>query len=147
VGAASCLAPAPQNPDFFLPQFVQHVGAEHTPLSNRINSCYQATEELIALSSTVMATLRITESELARDLHGVLEKVRQGVEVIVEDGHRPVAVIKTPQGSGRTISECIELAKEHEDKLGYPPTLDPDFAADVQEIIRDRKPWHPPVWD
>src|SRR5438876_6971845 len=30
-----------------------------------------------------MSTIRIIESELARDVHGVLEKVRQGVEVIV----------------------------------------------------------------
>lgn len=94
-----------------------------------------------------MATVRITEAELARDLHGVLEKVRQGVEVIVEQDHRPVAVIKTPRGPGRTISECIALAKAHEEKLGYAPTLDPDFAADVEQIIRDRRPWNPPQWD
>jgi len=91
----------------------------------------------------MVAIVRISEAELARDLHGVLEKVRQGVEVIVEQDHRPVAVIKTPQEPVRTISECIALAKEHE-KLGYAPTLDPDFAADVQEIIRDRKSWNPP---
>ncbi len=36
----------------------------------------------------------MAESELARDVHGVLEKVQQGVEVIVEQNHRPVAVIK-----------------------------------------------------
>ena len=95
----------------------------------------------------VMATVRITEAELARDLHGVLEKVRQGMEVIVEQDHRPVAVIKTPQTPGRTISECIALAKAHEEKLGLAHTLDPDFAADVEEIIRDRKPWNPPEWD
>ena len=47
-----------------------------------------------------MATVRITEAELARDIHGVLAKVRDGVEVIVEQDHRPVAVIKTPQNAG-----------------------------------------------
>jgi hypothetical protein len=31
-----------------------------------------------------MATVRISESELARDLHAVLAKVQSGVEVIVE---------------------------------------------------------------
>jgi hypothetical protein len=31
-----------------------------------------------------MAALRITEAELARDVHAVLAKVREGVEVIVE---------------------------------------------------------------
>jgi len=59
----------------------------------------------------VMATVRITEAELARDLHSVLAKVQEGVEVIVEQDHRPVAVIKTPQRLGRKISECIALAK------------------------------------
>jgi antitoxin (DNA-binding transcriptional repressor) of toxin-antitoxin stability system len=95
----------------------------------------------------VMATVRITEAELARDIHAVLAKVQEGVEVIVEQDHRPVAIIKTPQGPGRKISECIALAKAHEEKLGQAPTLDPDFAADVEEIIRNRKAWNPPEWD
>jgi antitoxin (DNA-binding transcriptional repressor) of toxin-antitoxin stability system len=75
-----------------------------------------------------MATARITEAELARDIHAVLAKVQEGVEVIVEQDHRPVAVIKTPQGPGRKISECIALAKAYEEKLGYAPVPDSDFA-------------------
>jgi antitoxin (DNA-binding transcriptional repressor) of toxin-antitoxin stability system len=42
-----------------------------------------------------MATVRITEAEIARDLHSVLAKVQEGVEVIVEQDDRPVAIIKT----------------------------------------------------
>jgi hypothetical protein len=38
-----------------------------------------------------MAMVRITEAELARDLHAVLEKVRQGVEIVVERNHRLVS--------------------------------------------------------
>jgi len=34
--------------------------------------------------------IRITEAELARDLHAVLAKVQEGMEVIVEQDHRPV---------------------------------------------------------
>ena len=30
-----------------------------------------------------MATLRITEAELARDIHAVLAKVQEGAEVVV----------------------------------------------------------------
>ena len=41
-----------------------------------------------------MAVLHITEAELARDVHAVLEKVREGAEVVIEQDHRPVAVIK-----------------------------------------------------
>ena len=94
-----------------------------------------------------MATVRITEAELAHDVHAVLEKVRQGVEIVIEQDHRPVAIIKMPQGSGRTISECIALAKVHEQETGEAPTLDADFAADLEEIIRNRKAWKPPEWD
>ena len=95
-----------------------------------------------------MATVRITEVELARDIHVVLAKVQQGVEVIVEQDHRPVAVIRTPQGPGRKISECIALAKAYEEKLGYAPVPDPDFAKDVQAAIdAHREPFRPPPWD
>jgi len=95
-----------------------------------------------------MATVRITEAELARDIHAVLAKVQEGVEVIVEQDHRPVAVIKTPTGPGRKISECIALAKAHEAKLGYAPVPDADFAKDVQAAIEaHREPLNPPEWD
>src|SRR5512141_2636223 len=98
-----------------------------------------------------VGTLRITEAELARDLAGVLAKVREGLEVIVEQDHRPVAVIKTPQGPGRKLSECIAIAKAYEEHLGYAPVPDADFAdfaADVQAAIdAHREPLSPPEWD
>jgi antitoxin (DNA-binding transcriptional repressor) of toxin-antitoxin stability system len=95
-----------------------------------------------------MSIVRITETELARDVHAVLEKVQQGVEVIIEQDHRPVAVIKTPPTPGRKISECIALAKAYENKLGYRPIPDPDFAKDVEEGIATRsQPFNPPSWD
>jgi hypothetical protein len=92
-----------------------------------------------------MATVRITEAELARDIHAVLAKVQEGVE---EQDHRPVAVIKTPQRPGRKISACIALAKAYEEKLGYAPVPDADFAKDVQAAIdAHREPLNPPAWD
>jgi len=94
-----------------------------------------------------MAQVHMTEAELARDLHGVLEKVRQGAEVVIEQDHRPVVVIKTPPGPGRMLSECIAIAKQREKDRGYAVTLDPDFASDVEEIVRNRQPWNPPSWD
>ena len=93
-------------------------------------------------------TVRITELELARDTHAVLEKVQAGVEIVVEQDHRPVAVIKTPLGPGRKISECIALAKAYDEKLGYAPVPDPDFAKDVQAgIDAHGEPLNPPSWD
>lgn len=95
-----------------------------------------------------VAKVRITETDLARNTHAVLAKVQAGVEVIVEQDCRPVAVIKTPQGPGRKISECIALAKAFEEKLGYVPVPDPDFATDVQSAIDSHnEPVNPPSWD
>ena len=96
----------------------------------------------------VMVTVRISEAELARDIHAVLAKVQEGVEVIVEQDHRPVAVIKMPQSPGRRISECIALAKDYEEKLGYAPVPDPEFANDVQAAIdAHSEPMAPPLLD
>jgi hypothetical protein len=94
-----------------------------------------------------MAQVHMTEAELARDLHAVLEKVRQGAEVIVERDAQPVAVIRAPEFRGRSIDACIALAKQREKDRGQAVTLDPEFAADVEQIVRNRKPWIPPSWE
>lgn len=94
-------------------------------------------------------TLRLTEAEFARDIHAVLARVREGgLEVIVEHDHRPVAVIKTLQGPGRKLSDCIALAKAYEERLGYAPVPDGDFGADVEAAIdAHREALNPPEWD
>ncbi len=78
----------------------------------------------------------------------MLARVGEGDEVIVEQDHRPVAVIKTPTpGPGRKLSECIDLAKAHEEELGCAPVPDQDFARDVQAAIDFRRaPFQPPAW-
>jgi antitoxin (DNA-binding transcriptional repressor) of toxin-antitoxin stability system len=87
-----------------------------------------------------MSTVRITETELAHNVHAVLEKVQQGVEVIVEQDHRPVAVIRTPVGPGRKISEVIAALEAS----GAAAILDEDFAQDVKESVQSyREPWNP----
>ncbi len=90
-----------------------------------------------------MAQLHMTEAEVARDFAAVLEKVRQGVEVVVERDSRTVAVIKPVKGPGRPIDECIALATAH----GSGATLDEDFARDLQEIIASRRPLDTSLWD
>lgn len=89
----------------------------------------------------------MTESDVARDIGTVLERVQSGAEVIIERNARPVALIRAVAPPRRTISECIALARAHEAESGQTPTMDPDFAADVEDIIRSRKPWNPPSWD
>jgi len=59
---------------------------------------------------------------------------------LIGDEVRPVAVIRPAEPHVRLLSESIALAKAHAKKLGYEPTLDPDFAADLEEIIKSRKP-------
>jgi len=89
-------------------------------------------------------TLRMTEAEVARDLHEVLAKVQQGVEVVIEQDHRAVAVIKPPNPAGRPISEVIAALEAS----GASAVIDDDFARDVEEGIKaHRVPWNPPSWD
>ena len=91
-----------------------------------------------------MASVRITEAELARDIHAVLAKVQTGVEVIVEQDHRTVAVIRSPRRSGRPISEILRQANER-NSTG---TLDPDFGKDLEAVIASyQQPWNPPSWE
>ncbi len=97
-----------------------------------------------------MATVHMSEAEVARDFHAVLAQVQQGVEIVIEQDHRPVAVLKPSEsgGPGRKLSECIAMAKAYEAKLGYAPTQDADFAKDVQAGIDSRRDsFEPPAWD
>jgi antitoxin (DNA-binding transcriptional repressor) of toxin-antitoxin stability system len=91
-----------------------------------------------------MAALHISEAELARDLHAVLEQVRQGGEVVVEQDHRPVAIMKPATAIAPTMSEIIAAMEAG----GASGIVDEDFARDVEEgIARRNEPWNPPSWD
>ncbi len=94
-----------------------------------------------------MATIRISEADAARDFAGLMAKVRAGAEVIIGDGACPSAVLRAAVPSPRTISESIEIARKLQRETGEAPVLDADFADDVADIIRNRKPWTPPAWD
>ena len=97
-----------------------------------------------------MATVHMSEAELARDLHAVLAKVRQGVEVVIEQDRQPIAVLKSSGAArpGRKLSDCIALATAYETKLGFAPIPDEDFAKDVQAGIDLRRDsFEPPAWE
>ena len=90
-----------------------------------------------------MATYRISEAEAARDLPGLLARVRAGAEFVIELDSRPVAVVHTPRPPGRTIEECVALLPENS-----PAVMDEDFARDVAAAIdAHREPLNPPSWD
>ncbi|MGD0498838.1 MAG: hypothetical protein ABSC23_10435 [Bryobacteraceae bacterium] len=90
--------------------------------------------------------LRVNEAEAVCDLAAILLHVQAGAEVVIERDAQPLAVIRAPAPVRRTISECIALAEAHEKESGDGPVLDTDFAADVEEIVRNRTPWNPPAW-
>ena len=92
--------------------------------------------------------IHISEAEAAATtVAKLLVHVRAGAEVVIENDARPVAVLHAAAPVGRTISECIALAKAHEEETGKAPVLDADFAADVEKIINNRTPWTPPAWE
>jgi antitoxin (DNA-binding transcriptional repressor) of toxin-antitoxin stability system len=90
-----------------------------------------------------MGTLRITEAELARDIHAILAKVQRGAEVVVEQDHRPVAVLRPLDRSGRLVSDILREARRRNSTV----TLDDDFGTDLEAIIASQQqPWNPPSW-
>lgn len=93
--------------------------------------------------------IHISDKDAANDFASLLARVRQGAEVVIEHDERPVAVVRPAETfRGRLLSESIALVKAHAKELGYEPTLDPDFAADLKEIIENhRKPLNPPACD
>jgi antitoxin (DNA-binding transcriptional repressor) of toxin-antitoxin stability system len=89
-------------------------------------------------------TVRMTEAEVASDLHAVLAKVQRGVEVVIEQNHRAVAVIKPSKPAGRMISEIVADLRAR----GSNAVIDDDFARDIDEGIQaHREPWNPPSWE
>jgi antitoxin (DNA-binding transcriptional repressor) of toxin-antitoxin stability system len=83
--------------------------------------------------------LHVSEADAVRDMASILQRVRAGSEVVIERDAQPFAVVRAAAPVRGTISECIALAKVHEEQDGQAPTLDSDFAADVEEIVRNRK--------
>jgi antitoxin (DNA-binding transcriptional repressor) of toxin-antitoxin stability system len=82
-----------------------------------------------------------SDADAASDFASLLDHVSAGAEVIIERDSRPVAVVRpAEEPRGRFLSESIALAEAHAKEIGYEPTMDPDFAADLKVIINMRKP-------
>jgi prevent-host-death family protein len=85
--------------------------------------------------------IHISDAEAANDFASLLDRVSAGAEVIIERNSRPVAVVRPAEApGGRLLSESIVLAEAHAKELGYEPTMDADFTADLREMINSRKP-------
>lgn len=80
---------------------------------------------------------------MAKDFAAVLEKVRQGVEVAVEQNHQTVAVLRPADPPRRKISEVLALMPKNSTAI-----MDDDFARDIEAAIAShREPLEPPAWD
>ena len=90
--------------------------------------------------------IHISEEEAARDFASLLARVRAGVEVVIESATHPAAVLRAAEPQRRSISESIALAEARTKELGYKPVMDAGFAADLEEIIRNRKPRDTSAW-
>ena len=93
-----------------------------------------------------MKALHITEIELARDVHDVLARLRAGEEVVIEGGDRPL-VLRATEQQFRTIGDAIAGLRAIEAEQGYPVMMDEDYAADMRDIIANRRPRRPSAWD
>lgn len=94
-----------------------------------------------------MATTHVSESEAAANFHSLLARVRAGEEIVIESNDQPVAMLRLiADARGRLLSKSIALAEAHARELGYEPLMDAGFAADLEEIIRNRKPRDSSAW-
>jgi hypothetical protein len=93
--------------------------------------------------------IHISEKEAAATgVAALLAQVRAGAEVVIENGAHEFAVLHAAESiNSRPISESIALAKAHAKELGYEPAMDPEFAADLEEIVNNRKSRNVSTWE
>ena len=94
-----------------------------------------------------MATIHISEAEAAHDFAGLLARVREGTEVVIDGASPAVRLSREASAAGRLLSESIALAVGHARESGREPAMNAGFAADMEEVIRDRKPRDTSAWD
>ena len=91
-----------------------------------------------------MATIHISEIELTRSAADLMNRVRAGAEISIDDarGYTFARVIPAPS-SPRTIEQALALLPES--PQGY---VDDEFAAAVEAAIAEnRQPLDASVWD
>lgn len=78
--------------------------------------------------------IHVSEAEAANDFASLMERVRAGAEVVIEQDARPVAVLHAAEPVRRTISEAIALLREDSTAI-----VDADFARDVEAAIESHR--------
>ncbi len=90
-----------------------------------------------------MAVIRLSEDEAIRDIKGLLARAHLGEEIVIEKDAAPGIVLRKAAPARRSISESIALAEARTRELGAKPVMDAGFAADLKEILQNRKPRGP----
>ncbi len=94
-----------------------------------------------------MGQIHMSEAEVSGDFAGALSKLGRDGEIVVDRNGQAVAIIKAPAERTRTLDELIELARRREEQRGFSIRLDDDYAADIEQVVRERKPWTPGSWE
>lgn len=94
-----------------------------------------------------MAATHISIAELSENVAGLAERIRSGEEIILEAGSQPIALLAPLPARSRSIEETMAILKARASARGYEAVMDDDFAADVNEIIANRKPLDDSAWD
>jgi len=81
-----------------------------------------------------MAQVHISEEEVAKNFAAALEKVRQGLEVVVEHDHQAFAVLRPAVPPRRKISEVLARMPQNSTA-----TMDAGFARDVAAAIEGHR--------
>jgi antitoxin (DNA-binding transcriptional repressor) of toxin-antitoxin stability system len=94
-----------------------------------------------------MPVTYVSETEAIRDIAGLLARAQSGEEIVIQKDSAPSVVLRKAALPRRSISESIALAEARSEELGYKPVMDAPFAADIEQIIRSRKPRDTAAWD
>ncbi len=77
-----------------------------------------------------MATFHISREDAAKDFDGLMDRARNGDEVLIEEGASTVAILRAPIRH-RLLSETLRILEERASRA----TLDGGFEKDVMEFI------------
>lgn len=94
-----------------------------------------------------MAVTHISEAAAAADFAALMDRVRAGEEIVIDSGLTPVAVIRPARPQADTISETLARMEASTAELGHEPVMDDEFAAIIEERVRNRKPRNFAEWD
>jgi len=89
-----------------------------------------------------MAVIHISEEEAARDLAGLIDKVRTGQQVQIDRGTESFALVPASP-VGWTTTDALRRSEVR----GSQVTLDDDFGDDMEEIMRFNRQERPSPWE